>query len=75
MLTTDYIKAEIAKLTKRENMLRQQREAVQAQLHGVIGALGTLREALKASETCEAPPAPETPPEATETPVPQEATD
>lgn len=62
MITSGDIKAEIAKLTKQENMLRKQREAVQASLHGVIGALGNLRQLLKQSEECDsATPKEETP--------------
>jgi hypothetical protein len=68
MISTNELKVELAQLQKRRAQLTQQREAVGAQLHGVIGAISNIESLIKKSEAADAgppPPAPE-PPSATE---------
>jgi hypothetical protein len=50
MIETNELKVEIAQLRKKQNQLMQQREAVQAHLHGVIGAISQMEKLVKKSE-------------------------
>jgi hypothetical protein len=71
MIGTNELKAELAQLQKRRSLLTQQRDAVGAQLHGVIGAISNVESLIKRSEaydnpTVESPAVPPEPPSITQ---------